>query len=99
MGKLLYIPEDHQTSSGSPLVTMDDLEKIRVNLMMDIKMMFDGHLAKTPKRWFKSYEIREMLKISYGTLHFGTTNRHVLDFPTRLFMVRVSLAVNKIQKI
>jgi predicted DNA-binding transcriptional regulator AlpA len=69
MGKLLYIPEDRATPSGSQLVTLDDLEKFRVKLMMDIKMMFEGHLAKTPKRWLKSFEVREMLKISYGTLY------------------------------
>ena len=69
MGKLLYIPEDRQTTSGSQLVTLDDLEKFRVKLMMDIKMMLEGNLGKTPKRWLKSCEVRQMLKISPGTLH------------------------------
>ncbi len=68
MGKLLYIPEDRQNHPGSQLVTLDDLEKFRVKLMMDIKMMLEGHLGKSPKRWLKSYEVREMLKISSGTL-------------------------------
>jgi hypothetical protein len=35
---------------------------------MDIKMMLEGHLGKSPKRWLKSYEVRELLKISSGTL-------------------------------
>jgi hypothetical protein len=74
MGKLLYIPEDRQSPSGSQVVTLDDLEKFRVKLMMDIKMMLDGHLAKTPKRWLKSFEVREMLKISYGTLYSLRSN-------------------------
>jgi hypothetical protein len=69
MGKLLYIPEDRQNSHGSQLVTQDDLEKFRVRLMMDIKMMLEGNFGKPPKRWLKSYEVRELLKISSGTLH------------------------------
>ena len=69
MGKLLYVPGDRPTPSGSQLVTLDDLEKFRVTLMMDIKKMIEGHLGKTPKRWLKSYEVRQMLKISPGTLH------------------------------
>jgi hypothetical protein len=74
MGKLLYIPEDRQTTSGSQLVTLDDLEKFRVKLMMDIKMMLEGNLGKSPKRWLKSYEVRQMLKISTGTLHTLRSN-------------------------
>src|SRR5579863_4706396 len=74
MVKLLYIPEDRQTTSGSQLVTLDDLEKFRVKLMMDIKMMLEGNLGKTPKRWLKSYEVRQMLKISPGTLHTLRSN-------------------------
>jgi len=69
MAKLLYIPEDRQNKPGSQLITQDDLEKFRVKLMMDIKMMLEGHLGKPPKRWLKSYEVRELLKISPGTLH------------------------------
>jgi hypothetical protein len=74
MAKLLYIPEDRQSQSGSQLVTLDDLEKFRVKLMMDIKMILEGPLGKTPKRWLKSYEVRELLKISHGTLHTLRSN-------------------------
>jgi hypothetical protein len=74
MGKLLYIPEDRQSLSGSQIVTLDDLEKFRVKLMMDIKMMLEGNLGKSPKRWLKSYEVRHMLKISPGTLHALRSN-------------------------
>ena len=55
-------------SRQSQLVTVDDLEKFRLKLMMDIKMMLEGHLGKSPKRWLKSFEVRELLKISSGTL-------------------------------
>jgi hypothetical protein len=39
-----------------------------MKLMMDIKMMLEGYLNKTTKRWLKSYEVRKMLGISPGTL-------------------------------
>jgi hypothetical protein len=68
MGRLLYITEDQQKPSGSQLVTLADLEKFRVTLMMDIKSMLEGHLGKPAKRWLKSYEVRKLLNLSYGTL-------------------------------
>jgi len=77
MGKLIYVPGDRPTPSGSQLVTLDDLEKFRVTLMMDIKKMIEGHLGKTPKRWLKSYEVRQMLKISPGTLHTLRSNSKI----------------------
>lgn len=46
MGKLVSIPEDPQNTPGSQLVTQDGLEKFRVKLMMNIKMMLEGHLRK-----------------------------------------------------
>jgi excisionase family DNA binding protein len=69
MGKIVYIPDDRQSSSGNQLVTLDDLDKFRVKLMMDIKMMLEGHFGKTPKRWLKSLEVTQLLKISKGTLY------------------------------
>jgi hypothetical protein len=68
MGRLLYITEDLQKPSGSQLVTLADLEKFRVTLMMDIKLMLEGNLGKPAKRWLKSHEVRKLLNISYGTL-------------------------------
>lgn len=68
MGRLLYIAGDQQKPSGSQLVTLDDLEKFRVILMMDIKFLLEGNLGKPAKRWLKSYEVRKLLNISAGTL-------------------------------
>lgn len=69
MGKIVYIPDDRQSPPGNQLVTVDDLEKFRVKLMMDIKMMLEGHFGKSAKRWLKSEEVRQLLKISKGTLY------------------------------
>jgi hypothetical protein len=68
MGKLLYLPGDQKQPSGNQLVTLDDLEKFRINLLMDIRKMLDGQLSKPPKRWIKSREIKKILNISGGTL-------------------------------
>ncbi len=45
MGRLLYITKEQQKPSGSQLVTLADLEKFRVTLMMDIKLMLEGSLG------------------------------------------------------
>jgi len=68
MGKLLYLMDNDQKPSPSQLVTIKDLEEFRTKMVMDIKMMLEGHLNKTSKRWLKSYEVRKMLGISAGTL-------------------------------
>ena len=68
MGKLFYLKETGQKTSPPRLVTTDDLEEFRVKLLMDIKMVLEGHLNKATKRWLKSSEVRKILGISAGTL-------------------------------
>jgi hypothetical protein len=69
------MPGDQKQPSGNQLVTLDDLEKFRINLLMDIRKMFDGQLGKPPKRWLKSKEVRKILNISGGTLQTLRNNR------------------------
>jgi hypothetical protein len=50
------------------IITKDDLDEFREALLQDIK----GLLAKRteePKKYLKSYQVKNMLKISGGTLH------------------------------
>ncbi|MDO6434808.1 helix-turn-helix domain-containing protein [Flavitalea sp. BT771] len=68
MGKLLYLMDNDQKPSPSQLVTIKDLEEFRTKMLMDIKMILEGHLNKTNKRWLKSNEVRKMLGVSAGTL-------------------------------
>jgi hypothetical protein len=68
MGKLLHMPGDQKQPSGNQLLTLDDLEKFRINLLMDIRKMLNGQLSKPPKQWLKSKEVRKLLNISGGTL-------------------------------
>src|SRR5580658_6562720 len=77
MGKIVYIPDDRQSPNGNQLATLDDLEKFRAKLMMDIKMMLAVQFGKTPKRWLKSQEVRQLLKISKGTLHSLRANSKI----------------------
>jgi hypothetical protein len=68
MGKLIYITDPQQKPSGNQLVTLDDLEKFRLKLMQDIRIMLEGQASKPAKRWLKSNEVRKLLNISAGTL-------------------------------
>ena len=68
MDKLFYIPGERPIPPSSQLVTLDDLDRFRLTLMMDIKKMLDGQLAKPLKRWLKSQEVKQLLKISNSTL-------------------------------
>ncbi|HEY6899330.1 MAG TPA: helix-turn-helix domain-containing protein [Puia sp.] len=68
MAKLLYLMDNDQKPAPSQLVTIKDLEDFRIKLLMDIKMVLEGHLNKTTKRWLKSHEVKKMLGISSGTL-------------------------------
>ena len=43
-------------------VNQDDLEKFRVKLIMDFKIMLEGHFGKQPKRCLKSLEVRNYSK-------------------------------------
>ena len=74
MAKLLYLTDNDQTPAPSQLVTIKDLEDFRTKLLMDIRMMLEGHLNKTSKRWLKSHEVRKMLGISAGTLQTMRNN-------------------------
>ena len=68
MGKLLYLADNDPKPAPSQLITVNDLEEFRTKLMIDLKMMLEGHLNKASKRWLKSHGLRKMLGISPGTL-------------------------------
>lgn len=77
MAKLLYLMDNDQKPAPSQLVTIKDMEDFRVKLLMDIKMMLEGHLNKTTKRWLKSNEVKKMLGISSGTLQTLRNNSKI----------------------
>ena len=51
------------------LITREDLEQFRTQLLLDIKeLLRTPKLLESNKEWLKSYEVREILKISPSTL-------------------------------
>jgi len=49
------------------IITKQDLEDFRIKLLQDIKELLSGK-TEEPKKWLKSYQVRNLLKISPGTL-------------------------------
>ena len=49
------------------IVTKDDLNEFREKLLNDIKALL-GKSVDEPKKWLKSYQVKNLLKISPGTL-------------------------------
>jgi hypothetical protein len=49
------------------IITKDDLNEFREKLLNDIKGLL-GKPMDEPKKWLKSYQVKNMLRISPGTL-------------------------------
>ncbi|WP_121246817.1 helix-turn-helix domain-containing protein [Mucilaginibacter phyllosphaerae] len=49
-------------------ITKDDLEKFRQTLLNDLKCIITKK-SDEPQKYLKSYQVKNMLKISGGTLH------------------------------
>ena len=49
------------------IITKADLEEFRIKLLQDVKDLLGGQ-PQEQKKWLKSYQVRNMLKISPGTL-------------------------------
>lgn len=50
------------------VVTVEDLQQLKVDLLKDIKKLLVNIPPAVPKPWLKSHEVQRMLKISPGTL-------------------------------
>ena len=50
------------------ILTKEDLNAFRIELLNDIKQQFSSAIPTKPKQWLKSPEVRQLLKISPGTL-------------------------------
>ena len=53
----------------SSIITTDDLREFKLELLDEITKLISGQKAQKVKKYLKSYEVREMLNISTGTLH------------------------------
>ncbi len=53
---------------SSQLITLQDLEEFKKQLLKELLQALSGYVTSPPKKWLKSHEVRRMLKISPGTL-------------------------------
>lgn len=57
------------------LVTLGDLENFKQEIFCEIKLLLkDATAPPAPRKWLKSYEVRQMLNLSAGTLQTLRTN-------------------------
>jgi|GEM_PF-168902 len=69
---VLYQSFDHVHNyilMPSSIITTDDLREFKLELLDEITKLISGPKAQKVKKYLKSYEVREMLNISTGTLH------------------------------
>jgi hypothetical protein len=52
---------------AAQIITKEDLDEFREKLLSDIKGLL-GQRGEEPRKWLKSYQVKNMLKISPGTL-------------------------------
>lgn len=57
------------------IVTKQDLEQFKIDLISDIKVLLEEAKSAPPRRWLKTYQVRDMLgEISAGTLQTMRNN-------------------------
>jgi hypothetical protein len=64
----LHIAEERKVYARDQLVTLSDLDQFRNELLKDIKYLLTQKYLEPERQWLKSFEVRDMLKISSGTL-------------------------------
>lgn len=52
----------------STIITEEDLQQFKSELLEELESMFQKYHGRRPKRWLKSHEVMELLQISPGTL-------------------------------
>jgi hypothetical protein len=53
---------------AAEIITKDDLNEFRELLLNDFKTLLQGKNPQENAKWLKSYQVKNMLKISPGTL-------------------------------
>lgn len=66
--------EDRPPVTANQLTTVEDLINFKNELIREIRTLIGNTTAQPVKRWLKSFEVKELLHISTGTLHNLRTN-------------------------
>jgi 5-formyltetrahydrofolate cyclo-ligase len=53
---------------GVEIVTREDLQAFRMQLLNDIKQLFVPAASKTEEQWLKNCEVKKLLKVSSNTI-------------------------------
>ena len=53
---------------ATEILTTEDLQHFKAELFRELQQLFQSGNNQQPRKWVKSYEVREMLGISPGTL-------------------------------
>jgi hypothetical protein len=53
---------------AAEIITKDDLNEFRELLLNDFKTLLQGNNPQENAKWLKSYQVKNLLKISPGTL-------------------------------
>ncbi|NVM62134.1 hypothetical protein FHW88_000410 [Mucilaginibacter sp. SG538B] len=53
---------------ATEIITKEDLNEFRERLLSDFKSLLAGNPVKENTRWLKSYQVKNMLRISPGTM-------------------------------
>ena len=64
----------HSPVFANQLTTVEDSTNFKRELLSEIKQLISTHTSQPVKRWLKSFEVKELLHISTGTLHNLRTN-------------------------
>jgi hypothetical protein len=65
---------NRETVFPNQITTIADLMKFKKDIVEKLKSLITAIQPKPFKRWLKSFEIKELLHISTGTLHNLRTN-------------------------
>ena len=69
MGDIKYLNPLEKSSTRPQLVTIEDLEQFKTELLLSIKALLTDNKGKSVRKWLKSYEVKKILGCSTGTLH------------------------------
>lgn len=61
------------------IITTDDLREFKMELLEEIQKLLEKESGNISKKWLKSTEVMEMLKISSGTLN-GFRTKGILPY-------------------